>query len=336
MFQIGLIGAGRWGPNVARSFEETGEAEIRWICDPDETRRAAVPSRARRTARLDEVLGDPAVDAVAIATPAGTHYRLARRALMAGKHVLVEKPFTTSAADAVELIGLADRLRRVAFVGHVYEYNSTLSAVKELIGSGELGHVRHIRCERRNFGPVRDDVNALWDLGAHDISMLCLLMNGPPATVAAAGEACLRPGIEDVVSATFGFSGGISAHGHVSWLHPVKVRRMTVVGSRRVLLWDELDAAAPVRVVDRHAVAGGVRLPAVARNVPLRAEVSQFLRCLKSPGTPYSDGRAGLRVVQALEAASASLRAGGRQMVIDSSIVADAMEERPQYRDVAD
>jgi predicted dehydrogenase len=321
MFQIGLIGAGLWGPNVARSFEETGAAEIRWICDLDQERRSTLPARVpplRRTADVARLLADPLVDAVAIVTPADSHFQLARAALLAGKHVLVEKPFTTNSADAIELIDLADRLDRVLFVGHVFEYNSTIVAVKELLRSGTLGDPRYIRCERTNFGPVRDDVNALWDLGAHDISILCLLMGAPPLAVTAVGECHLKPGIEDVVSASFTFPGDIKADIHVSWLNPIKVRQMTLVGTAKTVLWDDLDVGAPIQVFEG---VEGVHRFAVARNVPLRAQASHFLRCLQSPDASYSDGRNGLRVVQALEAATASLRAGGREVAIDSSSV---------------
>jgi predicted dehydrogenase len=334
MFQIGLIGAGLWGPNVARSFEETGAAEIRWICDLDEGRRLALPARTpplRRTADVAQLLADPLVDAVAIVTPADSHFQLARAALLAGKHVLVEKPFTTNSADAIELINLADRLDRVLFVGHVFEYNSTIVAVKELLRSGSLGDLRYIRCERTNFGPIRDDVNALWDLGAHDISILCLLMGSPPLSVTAVGWSYLKPGVEDEVSATFTFPGGIRGHVHANWLNPIKVRQMIVVGTAKMLLWDDLDMAVPIRVFDHRPHAA-----AVERNVPLRAQVSHFLRCLRSPDTTHSDARNGLRVVQALEAASASLRAGGRETVIDSSILPRPTQEQLVRREAAD
>jgi predicted dehydrogenase len=269
--------------------------------------------QSRQTARLDPILTDPRVDAVAIATPAATHFELVQRALAAGKHVLVEKPFTTRSSDAVALIALAERLQRVLFVGHVFEYSSAILAAKELIRAGELGDIRYIRCERTNLGPVRTDVNALWDLAAHDLSILHLLMDRSPDRVTATGEAHLRRGIEDVASATFFFSKGPKAHIHVSWLNPVKVRRMTVMGSRAKLLWDDLDYSAPLRLFDCD---GGVHTPPVERNMPLRAELVRFLKCLKSPRQAYSDGRSGLRVVQALEAASASMRFGGAEVAV--------------------
>lgn len=325
MFRIGVVGAGRWGPNIIRSFEETGEAEIRWICDRDERRCQAMLAgrpQARQTALLGPVLADPCVDAVAIATPAATHFELAWRALAAGKHVLVEKPFTTCASDAIALIELAERLHRVLFVGHVFEYNSAILAAKALIEAGELGDIRHISCERTHFGPVRTDVNVLWDLAAHDISILHLLLGSSPESVRATGAAYLRRGIEDVASATFSFPDGSKADVHVSWLNPVKVRRMTVVGSRARLLWDDLDHDAPLRLVDRN---GDVQVPLAERNMPLRAELARFLECLKSPEQACSDGRSGLRVVRALEAASASLRFGGAEVAVASRPAAECV-----------
>jgi predicted dehydrogenase len=321
VFGIGVIGAGLWGPNVIRSFEETGDAEIRWICDPDEERRAAMRAgrpHAQLTAHLEDVLGDSRVDAVAIATPAATHFEVARRALAAGKHVFVEKPFTTRAPDAMALVDLAERLRRVVFVGHVFEYNAAILAAKALMRSGELGEIRYIRCERTNFGPVRSDVNVLWDLAAHEISILHLLMDRQPRSVAATGDCYLTPGIEDVASARFWFADGPTAYIHVSWLHPVKVRQITVVGTRRSLLWDDLDHAAPLRLFD-HRGGGEVSLPVVRRDPPLKAELAHFLACLKSRGQAYPDGRSGLRVVQVLEAASMSLRLGGTEVACVAS-----------------
>lgn len=328
--QIALVGTGYWGTNIANSLEAAGRAEIRWLCDLDAKNLAAVAARrpaARTTANLDDVLADDAVEAVAVSTPTTTHYEVACRALAAGKHVLVEKPLTASSADAADLIRRAAQADRLIMVGHVFEYNSTIIEVKKMIEAGELGEVHYLHFERTNLGPVRTDVNALWDLASHDISIMCDFLGAAPVDVTANGRAFLNPAVEDVAFATFSFASGAKAHVHASWLNPRKVRQCTVVGSKKMLVWDDLDLQAPIRVFDKRADAekpaaaeggllenkvrlfdAGIFIPNIPMNRPLQAECEHFLDCLESGETPRSDGLSGLRVVCALEAASESMR----------------------------
>jgi len=344
MERIGLIGAGYWGANIAASFEATGNAEIAWVCDLDEARAKRLTvrrPRARATRSLDDIFADAAVGAVAISTPTTTHHAVAKRALLAGKHVFVEKPITASVAEAADLVQIAAHTRRTLLVGHVFEYNSTLAAVKDIIARGELGEVHYFNFERTNLGPVRTDVNALWDLASHDVSIMCDLADAAPMDVTASGQSFLNPGIEDVVFATFSFANGAKAHVHASWLNPRKVRQITVVGSRKMLVWDDLDLQAPIRVYDKRVdtaqpdvtsgdflehktrlVDGGVFIPNVPMNRPLQAECEHFLDCIRTGKRPKSDGESGLRVVRALEAAMRSLKSGSATVAIEPAMAA--------------
>jgi predicted dehydrogenase len=338
MERIGLIGAGYWGANLATSFEATRAAEIAWICDLEEWRAKALAANrphARTTTELDDVLDDLTISAVAISTPTSTHHMLAKRALAAGKHVLVEKPITTSVAEASDLVDAARRACRALLVGHVFEYNSTLAAVKQIIGRGELGVLHYLSFERTNLGPVRTDVNALWDLASHDVSIMCDLVDASPVDVTASGQSFLNAGIEDVVFATFSFANGAKAHVHASWLNPRKVRQITIVGSRKMLVWDDLDLQMPVRLFDKRVDAAdsktpsgdflehktrlvdrGFFVPNVPLNRPLQAECEHFLECISTGKRPKSGGESGLRVVRVLDAAMQSLRNGSTTVKI--------------------
>lgn len=328
MIHIGLIGTGYWGPNIAKSFELTGKATIRWLCDLDSTRLSKIAEKyphANPTSEIERVLGDKDVDAVAISTPAGTHFDLTRKALDADKHVLVEKPITLNSKEALQLIGLAQEKQKVLMVGHVFEYNFTVRALKNLIDSGELGEIHYLNFERTNLGPVRTDVNALWDLASHDVSIMCYIMDSSPLNVTARGQAFLNGKIEDAIFATFTFSEGIIAHVNASWLNPRKIRQITAVGSKKMAIWNDLDLQNPIHIYDKrvewpaeipdtfHAykttvVDGGVYIPHIQHNQPLLAECEHFIECIERECLPQSDGYSGLRVVLALEAATVSMQ----------------------------
>jgi len=334
---VGVIGAGYWGPHVARSFELTGRASVRWLCDREGDRLASVAAGypgAKTTNDAEALFADPELDAVAISTPATTHFALARRALDAGKHVLVEKPFTATSGEARELLRLHDGRRGVLMVGHVFEYNATVRALKAIIASGDLGRIYYLHFERTNLGPVRTDVNALWDLATHDVSIMCYLLDRTPREVTCRGESFLNPGIEDAIFGTFAFDGGTLAHVHASWLNPRKIRQITVVGSKKIALWDDLDLRAPIQLYDKHiadptelpdtylayktqVVDGGASSPAVRLNQPLRAECDHFLDCIEQGRRPQSDGHSGLRVVLVAEAAAASMRNGSAVTAVE-------------------
>ncbi|MEM7204291.1 MAG: Gfo/Idh/MocA family oxidoreductase [Planctomycetota bacterium] len=334
MLRVGLIGLGHWGPNIARSMEQTGRATVRWVCDLDEARLETATSRlpsARATSSIEEVLGDADVDAVAVSTPVNTHFDLVRKALEADKHVMVEKPMTRTGDQARQLVELAAQRERVLMVGHVFEYNASIRALKRLVDSGELGEIHYLSFVRTNLGPVRTDVNALWDLASHDISIMSYVLEQAPTDVTARGQAFLNSNVEDAVFATFSFPTGMLAHVNVSWLNPRKVRQITVVGDKKMAVWDDLSMQRPIQIYDRHieggqtehgrltdtfleykttVVDGGVYIPSIRLNQPLLAECEHFLDCVENDKTPQSDGMSGLRVVLALEAATESMARG--------------------------
>lgn len=338
MIRVGLIGTGYWGPNVANSFKGTGRAEVAWVCDSNPSVLSTFSARhpdARTTADYLDVIADPALDAVAVVTPTATHFDIARRALEAGKHVLVEKPITTDAAHAEALIALAEKAGRVLMVGHVFSYNTTVLALKDLVRGNALGRVSHLNLVRTNLGPVRTDVNALWDLASHDAYIMMDLLGEEPESVSALGRSYLNAKVEDVVFATFTFPSGTIAHVHASWLDPRKVRQITVVGDRKMAVWDDLNAAEPIRVFNKHVelpprgalegtfaehktlvVDAGSQVIEVAQNRPLQAECEHFVDCIEKGLKPRSDGRAGLAVVRALLAAHESMRRGGAPVTL--------------------
>lgn len=285
---------------------------------------------ARTTLKFQDVLCDDSVTAVAVVTPTATHYAIAKAALDAGKHVMVEKPITTDTMEAEALIELAQRHRRVLLVGHVFQYNAALRVLRELVSGGGLGLINYLNLVRTNLGPVRTDVNALWDLASHDVYIMMDILGAVPRAVSAIGRTYLNPAVEDVVFATFTFPGDVMAHVHASWLDPRKVRQITVVGSRKMALWDDLNMEAPIRVFDKRVdlpppgslagdflehktlvVDGGSTVLPVTQNRPLQAECHHFLDCIETGAKPISDGYSGLAVVRALKAAHESMRRGG-------------------------
>ena len=334
MIKLGLIGTGYWGPNVARSMVETGGADLVCLCDRDAATLEVIGERypdSRRTTDAADVFGDPTIEAGAISTPTRTHYAMVKAALEHDKHVLVEKPITVDVGEAEELVELAESRGLILMVGHVFQYNNTVIALREMISRGELGEVNYINLERTNLGPVRTDVNALWDLVSHDAYIMADLLGEMPESVSAIGQSFLNAGIADVVFGTFVFRSGAVAHVHASWLNPRKVRQITVVGTEKMAVWDDLDMAEPVRLFDKRieqpqpgalegsflehktlVVDGGTSTPTVELNQPLKTECEHFLECVKTGARPLSDGRSGLDVVRALIAAEESMRNGGR------------------------
>jgi predicted dehydrogenase len=329
MIEAALIGTGYWGPNLANAIERTGKARLRWLCDANPENLSSLARRyphAKTTTKSIELMQDPDLDAVFIATPTATHYQMGKQALEAGKHVLIEKPLTTNASEAGALVKIADQHRRTLMVGHVFEYNPAIRVVDSLIKAGELGDIYYMSFERTNLGPVRTDVSALWDLASHDASIMCDFMSATPASVTARGQSYLNPGVDDVVFATFMFEGGVAAHVHASWLNPNKVRQITVVGSKKMAVCDDLDLRQPVRVYDKTVsmpplneitgsflqhktivVDSGATIPVVQTKEPLLAEVDHFFDCINSGQRPRSDGASGWRVVRVMEAAADSI-----------------------------
>lgn len=332
---IALVGFGYWGPNLARNLNTHFHDAWRYLVDlsPERLRTAAplYPS-VEATADLDRVLADRSIFAMVIATPAVTHVDLVRRALRAGKHVLVEKPLALSAADGAELAALADDLGLVLMVGHTFEYVPAVRAMRDLIRAGEIGDLLYLHSQRLNLGRIQSEINAFWSIGPHDVSISNYLIGSSPRWVAAQGAAYLHPNCEDVTFVTLGYDGGVLAHLHVSWLDPVKTRRVTVVGSGKMLHYDDLDTQARLKIFDKGADQtepdangvwqyrlrdGAISSPRLDLIEPLAAELNHFLRCAQTGQRPDTDGWNGVRVVAACEAADASLRAGGARVDVN-------------------
>jgi predicted dehydrogenase len=327
--RIAVVGLNYWGPNLARNVDKLADCELAWCCDLDEkvrTKARGMFPDARVTADLDEVLADDSVDAVIVATSVPTHYALGKRVLEAGKHAFIEKPMALTAADAEDLVATAAAGDRRLMVGHLLEYHPGVRKVKELLDAGELGRIFYVYANRLNLGKVRPDENALWSLGPHDISVINFLTGEAPEEVSARGECYLQPGVEDVVFGYIRFPSGMTGHLHVSWLDPHKSRKITVVGSEKMAVFDDMDADRKVTVYDKSAVVpqyqsygeyvtlrfGDIHIPRIANDEPLRLEVQHFVDCVRSGQQPLSDGRDGLNVVRVLEAMQLSLREGGR------------------------
>jgi predicted dehydrogenase len=326
--RIGVAGLGYWGPNLARNFAAIAGCELAWCCDASEAARErwrpAFPG-ARFTGDLADLLADDALDAIVLATPVPTHADLAETVLRAGKHCFVEKPLAQSVADGERAVAAARETGRTLMVGHLLVYHPGVDRLKEIADSGELGDIHYIYSNRLNLGQLRADENALWSLGAHDVSVVLHLAGEEPCEVEARGESYMRRGIEDVVFGFLRFPSGLAAHLHLSWLDPHKERRFTVVGSRRMATFDDMELERKVTVYDKGfdedagsygeyiTRSGDIWSPRIPNREPLRLECEHFVACLRDGTRPRSDGEAGLRVVRVLEALQERLDASRRE-----------------------
>lgn len=330
--QLAQVGCGYWGPNLLRNFSSLPGCDVKYVVEQSEERRNFVRSRYPTVTLLEDagiVWTDPAIDAVVVATPARSHFALAKAALESGKHVFVEKPLAMNVAEADELIALARRASRVLMVGHTFLYNDAVAYLKKMIATGELGEICYAYSQRLNLGIVRSDINAMWNLAPHDASILCHLFDATPLQVSASGGTYLQPGLEDVVFMQLQFPGAIRAHVHVSWLDPNKTRRVTVVGSKKMVVYDDVaedkitiydkgmdrrdprpfDAPGMPRLTSR---AGNILIPPVRFKEPLLQAAEDFVTCAATGGEPRSSGAgSGRAVVATLEAAQISLAGSG-------------------------
>jgi predicted dehydrogenase len=319
---VGVAGLGYWGPNLARNFDDLGE--LTWLCDLDPALRATFSDRypaARTTGDFDEMLDDPNLEAVVIATPVPTHYELARRALLAGKHVLVEKPPALRADEMDELVGLAAERDLVLMPGHLLLYHPGVRKLKELIDAGELGDVLCVYGNRQNLGIVRTKENALWSLGVHDLSVILYLIGEEPVEAVAHGNSFLTPGVEDVVFCYLRFPSGKIAHMHLSWLDPHKMRKITVVGREKMVVFDDMELERKVTVYEKApwqrtesygewlTRSGDIYIPKIATDEPLKLECREFLALVAGGGDRLQVAQDGAVVVRALEQLSSSLAA---------------------------
>jgi predicted dehydrogenase len=322
---VGLIGYGYWGPNLLRNYMESASATTKWVCDmnPDQLAKAAVryPS-VQTTARAEDIFEDAEVDAVLIATPISTHHALVMKAIQAGKHVFVEKPMATSVVECDEMCAAADAAGLVLMVGHTFVYSPPVRSVKKILDSGELGDVYFITCSRVNLGLHQKDVSVVWDLAPHDLSILEYWLGEEPVSVQAMGRSCINNGIPDVAFLNVRYATGIIAELQVSWLSPVKLRRTIIVGSKKMLMYDDTESVEKVKIFDQGVDykdpetfgefqlsyrTGDIRAPRIENTEPLCVEAAHFLECIETGMRPMTDGRAGRSVVAALEAAQGSL-----------------------------
>jgi len=326
--RVGVVGFGYWGPNLVRNLDRLGDAELVVACDLDEKNLAKLANHyphVRTTVSLGALLSDFDVDAVVVATSAPTHFAVASQVIAAGKHCFVEKPLTLTSADAEALVRAADEHGVVLMVGHLMEYHSAVSWIKEYIASGELGDVLYLHMQRLNLGKVRTEENAFWSLAPHDVSIALYLLGETPDYVSANGAAYVTAGVHDTVFANLHFPSGKMANIHVSWLDPHKVRKLTIVGSRKMLVFDDMQATEKIWIYDRGVEPkealpygadlqlrfGDIHVPFIKMTEPLSIELQHFLDSCRTGTVPRSDGRDGLRVVRVLEAVDESMAAGG-------------------------
>jgi len=329
MTNVAVVGAGNWGKNLVRNFAALPQANLKYVCDLAESVRKSMSElypQADVTDDFQRVLSDESVGAVVVAVDAPYHFDLARQALTAGKHTYVEKPLALSSKDSRELIDLADANGLKLMVGHLLEYHPAVNYMKQMIADADVGDPLYLYCQRVNLGIVRQEENAWWSLAPHDISMACYLFDAEPVSVSASGHDYLQDGVEDVVFGNLKFADGKMAHIHVSWLDPHKIRRVTLVGSQKMVVFDDMEAAEKMRVYDKGATVksvnsyaeavtlrtGDILIPKIPTGEPLKTECGHFIDSIANDTIPQSDGRDGLRVVKILEAGGESLASGGK------------------------
>jgi predicted dehydrogenase len=309
MIHVGVIGYGYWGPNIVRNFNNPGVSKVVAICDqrPDALRKVTqtYPNIAITT-NSSEITTSPDIDVVAVVTPVWTHFKLAKSALENGKHVFVEKPFTFTSAEAAELVDLAERKNLKIMVDHTFLFTGAVKKIRQLIDDGTLGSLYYYDSTRVNLGLFQHDVNVIWDLAPHDLSIMDYLIQDHPLGVVAAAETHLN-GLEDIAFLTFYFPHNVIAHVNVNWLSPVKVRTTLIGGEKKMLMWNDLEADEKIRVYDK----GDMWAPQVENTEALKKELEYFVNCITNDRTPINDGKAGGRVVQMLEAANLSVKNKG-------------------------
>jgi len=337
--KLAVIGCGYWGPNLVRNFVQSNKTDGIICCDLDKKRlermKALYPMVEVLT-DYKELLERPDLQAVAIATPVKTHHPIAKDFLLNGKHVLIEKPFTHSYETAYELIKLAEERNLILMVDHTFEYTAAVNKIKTIIENGELGKILYISCVRVNLGLFQPDINVVWDLAPHDISTILYIMGEIPVSVNCQGKAHFHPGIEDVATTTLNFKNGVIAFIHSSWLDPNKIRRTTIVGSRRMLVYDDIEPQEKIKIYDKGVEVppyydtyadfhfsyryGDIYSPRIEDYEPLKKECDHFIECVKRNMPPLTDGYSGLRVVSILESASKSLKLAGRAVQVQGGV----------------
>jgi len=334
MVKVAVVGVGYWGPNFVRNMDELAGCELVAVCDTVSDKAKKIKEthpHLEFTDDFDSLIEGDKVDAVVIATGSDSHYKLARKALEKNKHVLVEKPMALKVVEAEELVKLAEERNLVLLVGHLLRYHNGLIKLKEYMDDGYLGKILYAYTTRVNLGKIRKEESALWSFATHDISVVNYLLGGQPESVTASGQAYVREGVEDVVFATLHFPKGVMAHLHVSWLDPHKIRKVTVVGNKKMAVLDDMQATEKLRIYDKGVDftpsygdygeslsirIGDIYIPKINMSEPLKTECKHFLECIEKGEKPLTDGKTGLEVLRVLEAAEQSLAEGSRTVKI--------------------
>lgn len=335
VLNIGVVGCGYWGPNLIRNFNQNLSCTMRVACDLDQKRldhMKGLYPHIEITRDYKQLVKNQDIDAIAIATPVYTHFSLAMKAMENGKHVLIEKPMASSTKECIKLIQYAKQHKKVLMVGHTFEYTAAVNKAREIIQSGELGDILYISSTRVNLGLFQKDINVIWDLAPHDISIIIYLLGKPPLSVGAHGRYHYRKGIEDVATITLNFKDGAIAFIHNSWLDPNKIRLTNIVGTKKMLVYDDISPNEKIKIYDKGVEIpphydtfadfqfsyryGDILIPKLQEYEPLRQECSHFLECIREQQIPRTDGANGLRVVSVLEAANESIRNGGGMIPI--------------------
>lgn len=343
LLKFGAIGCGYWGPNLIRNFVEIPTTELIAVADLDQDRLQHMQGRYSQIKYTTQDYHDffkLELDAVVISTPPQTHYKIAKECIENGLHVLIEKPLATNSEDVRRLIQLAEEHNRILMVGHTFEYNPAVRALKEMINSGELGEIQYIDAVRASLGLFHPTMNVIWDLAPHDISIMLHLLEESPYSVSTRGIACVQPTVEDVAYMAMMFPNNVLAHIHMSWLDPCKTRRITVVGSKKMVVYDDVEAQEKIKIYDKGVKAirrtdtfgefqfsyhyGDIISPYIRFEEPLRIECLHFAECIRENKRPLTDGYNGLRVVEIIEAAQRSLKSGGSQEMIASNQASSA------------
>lgn len=343
MLNVAVAGCGYWGPNLIRNFSGLADCRVKAVCDPSAARlkhmKELYPS-VETTSDFDSLTADPEIDAIVVATPVHLHYELAKKSLEAGKHTFIEKPMAQSSEQCAELVEIADRKKLTLMVGHTFIYSAPVRRIKEIIANGDIGEVQYISSRRLNLGLFQKDINVAWDLAPHDISIILFLLDRPPVSVNCQGKAHVNKDIEDVTNMSIDFPNGGFATIHSSWLDPNKVREMVIVGSKRMIVYDDNEPLEKIKIYDKRVETpphydtfaeftysyhyGDIHIPYIKQTEPLKVETQHFLDSIRKGTRPESSGREGLRVIQILEASSRSLKDNGGKVDIDVSLGATA------------
>jgi predicted dehydrogenase len=333
---FGLIGCGYWGPNYIRVIYELVDQNVKWIADSDETKIKTIREKyplINTASDYNEILQDADVDAVIISTPTTTHFKIAKDCLLAGKHVLVEKPLTTTSEEALELKKIAETENRILMVGYIFKYHSAIHKMKDDIINGTLGDILYCYSSRTGLGPIRKDVNVVWDLASHDISILLHLFDKKPISVVAHGKSYIQKDVEDVAFIVLNYADGMIANLHVSWLDPIKIRKTVLVGTKKMLIFDDISPSEKIRILDKgvsyekpfgnygdfslRVRDGDIVIPQINMKEPLREEVLHFISCIKDNKKPITDADDAFMTTKVLEAVQKSLKTGNQKVRID-------------------